>query len=331
MGTGAHTRGPSRYHFGSAAPHPAAADGSRGPPRPATLLLHTPGMALPPALLAFDAAVAWPVWMAAGVVALTSAFWFSRRDEDGEPDAESSAASPAGRSPEDAIRIRELQEAVDELTRLRAAAVEAAQRRDEFLTTIAHELRQPAERHPRLDAGARAAPRPARGRPRRAPRHPAQRAPPAAAPGRSGRHVPCGQRRAPHRAATDAHPGGARRGLPGRASRVGAQGHRSRLRRRFPGHRQRRRATPPAGAPQPALERDPLHPDRRHHLGPGDAKRQRGVDHPQRHRRGDRSRVPAARVRAVPAAAGRACRAIRRRSGWAWRWRGSSSSGTAAA
>ena len=101
-------------------------------------------MALPPALLlAFDAAVAWPVWMVASVVAVSSAFWFSRRDDDGEPADESSRTSPAGRSAEDVIRIRELQETVDELTRLRAAALEAAQRRDEFLTTISHELRSP--------------------------------------------------------------------------------------------------------------------------------------------------------------------------------------------
>ena len=77
------------------------------------------------------------------MVALSSAFWFSRRGDDGEPADESSSTSPAGRSAEDAIRIRELQETVDELNRLRAAALEAAQRRDEFLTTISHELRSP--------------------------------------------------------------------------------------------------------------------------------------------------------------------------------------------
>ena len=101
-------------------------------------------MALPPAqLLAFDAAVAWPGWALACVIALFSAFWFSRRGDDGEPADESARTSPAGRSAEDAIRIRELQETVDELNRLRAAALEAAQRRDEFLTTISHELRSP--------------------------------------------------------------------------------------------------------------------------------------------------------------------------------------------
>jgi len=101
-------------------------------------------MALPPAaLLAFDAAVGWPVWVLACVIALSSAFWFSRRGDDGEPGDASSTTGPAGRTTEDAIRIRELQETVDELTRLRAAALEAAQRRDEFLTTISHELRSP--------------------------------------------------------------------------------------------------------------------------------------------------------------------------------------------
>lgn len=102
-------------------------------------------MALPPALLlALDATVAGPLWMLACVIALSSAFWFSRRSGDGDPaDDESAGNSPAGRSLEDSIRIRELQETVDELTRLRAAALEAAQRRDEFLTTISHELRSP--------------------------------------------------------------------------------------------------------------------------------------------------------------------------------------------
>ena len=65
----------------------------------------------------------------------------ARRRRDAADD--SSRTGPAGRSAEDAIRIRELQETVDELTRLRAAALEAAQRRDEFLTTISHELRSP--------------------------------------------------------------------------------------------------------------------------------------------------------------------------------------------
>jgi signal transduction histidine kinase/ActR/RegA family two-component response regulator len=101
-------------------------------------------MALPPTLvLAFDAAVAWPGWALAGVLALASAFWFSRRDDGGEASGESPPASSADRSAEDAIRIRELEETVDELNRLRAAALEAAQRRDEFLTTISHELRSP--------------------------------------------------------------------------------------------------------------------------------------------------------------------------------------------
>jgi CheY-like chemotaxis protein len=45
--------------------------------------------------------------------------------------------------PDDAARIRELQEAVEELTHSRAAALEAAQRRDGFVTTISHELRSP--------------------------------------------------------------------------------------------------------------------------------------------------------------------------------------------
>jgi CheY-like chemotaxis protein len=44
---------------------------------------------------------------------------------------------------DDAARIRDLQSTIEELTRLRAAALEAGQRRDEFLTLISHELRSP--------------------------------------------------------------------------------------------------------------------------------------------------------------------------------------------
>jgi signal transduction histidine kinase/ActR/RegA family two-component response regulator len=72
------------------------------------------------------------------VLALIGAFWFARGD-----DAARDAPRP-GQPPQDAAaRIRELQETVDELTRARAAALEAANRRDEFLLTISHELRSP--------------------------------------------------------------------------------------------------------------------------------------------------------------------------------------------
>jgi CheY-like chemotaxis protein len=47
------------------------------------------------------------------------------------------------RSPDAEARIRALQDDVDELMRARAAAVETARRRDEFVNTIAHELRSP--------------------------------------------------------------------------------------------------------------------------------------------------------------------------------------------
>ena len=101
-------------------------------------------MAFPSALsFAFYATVAWPVWVLASIVALSSAFWFSRRGDDGGSSDEPRPDNPASRAAEDAIRIRELQETVDELNRLRAAALEAAQRRDEFLTTVSHELRSP--------------------------------------------------------------------------------------------------------------------------------------------------------------------------------------------
>jgi len=90
--------------------------------------------------LAASATVAWPLWGAILVV-LASAFWFGRRSEDDAADESPEAA--ASRRSEEAIRIRELEETVDELTRLRTAALEAAKRRDEFLTTISHELRSP--------------------------------------------------------------------------------------------------------------------------------------------------------------------------------------------
>jgi CheY-like chemotaxis protein len=52
-------------------------------------------------------------------------------------------AAATASATDDAARIRQLEATIDELTRTRAAALEAAQRRDEFLTTISHELRSP--------------------------------------------------------------------------------------------------------------------------------------------------------------------------------------------
>jgi CheY-like chemotaxis protein len=46
-------------------------------------------------------------------------------------------------APDIAARIRDLEETIEELTWARIAAVEAVQRRDEFLTTLSHELRSP--------------------------------------------------------------------------------------------------------------------------------------------------------------------------------------------
>lgn len=97
--------------------------------------------------LAVHATLVWPLWVAAFLLVLGGALWFSQRGAEGdEPEG---TGSPEGeddarrRALEDAIRIRELQDTVDELTRLRAAALEASQRRDEFLTTISHDLRSP--------------------------------------------------------------------------------------------------------------------------------------------------------------------------------------------
>jgi signal transduction histidine kinase/CheY-like chemotaxis protein len=85
---------------------------------------------------------AWPV---AWLLWLSGAVWLGKGDGDaesggGDRPVEEAAVRRAG---DDAARIRELQDAVDELTRWRAATLEASQRRDEFLTTISHELRSP--------------------------------------------------------------------------------------------------------------------------------------------------------------------------------------------
>ncbi len=90
--------------------------------------------------LAVSASASWPLWV--GLVlflVLAGAVWLEHRDRDEEP-----APGPAPDDAADgAARIRELQATVDELMRSRAAAVEVAQRRDEFLTIISHELRSP--------------------------------------------------------------------------------------------------------------------------------------------------------------------------------------------
>lgn len=58
--------------------------------------------------------------------------------------AGSGGGEAAGRAqPDDAARIRELEDTIEELTRARDAALEAARRRDEFVTTLSHELRSP--------------------------------------------------------------------------------------------------------------------------------------------------------------------------------------------
>ena len=86
-------------------------------------------------VVAVSAQHTWLPAAAAGLVLLASALWFTRPSDD----------APAPREPEptDADRVRELQAIVDELTRSRAAALEAAERRDECLATVSHELRSP--------------------------------------------------------------------------------------------------------------------------------------------------------------------------------------------
>jgi signal transduction histidine kinase/ActR/RegA family two-component response regulator len=96
--------------------------------------------------LASAVTLAWPVW-AVWAAGLAAAFWFSQRGggtgDDPGSRSDDSGAGDANRSSDDARRIQELQETVDELTRLRAAALEVSQRREEFVATISHELRSP--------------------------------------------------------------------------------------------------------------------------------------------------------------------------------------------
>ncbi len=91
-------------------------------------------------LLASLATVGWPACVTAFVPLLAGTLWMSHGGAKDDPQG----GDAAGRGESaDAIRIRELQETVDELSRLRAAALEASQRGDEFLTTLSHELRSP--------------------------------------------------------------------------------------------------------------------------------------------------------------------------------------------
>jgi signal transduction histidine kinase/CheY-like chemotaxis protein len=71
--------------------------------------------------------------------AVLAAFWLSQRGNAGQGHAEPPDRGDAS----EGARIVELQETVDELTRLRAVALEVAQRREEFIATISHELRGP--------------------------------------------------------------------------------------------------------------------------------------------------------------------------------------------
>jgi signal transduction histidine kinase/ActR/RegA family two-component response regulator len=91
-------------------------------------------------VLAAAATLEWPGWSYAWLVLATGIFSLSGGRGDGR---RGEAEAAAARTAEDAARIRELQDTVEELTRLRAAALEASQRRDEFLATISHELRSP--------------------------------------------------------------------------------------------------------------------------------------------------------------------------------------------
>lgn len=83
-------------------------------------------------------AIAWPCWVALVLMAGLTTMWLVRRWP-----RLSQAAHDDGVIERAEARIEELRGTIDELTRARAAAVEAADRRDEFLATISHELRSP--------------------------------------------------------------------------------------------------------------------------------------------------------------------------------------------
>ena len=81
--------------------------------------------------------IAWPCWVALLLMIGLSGAWLVRHWPRLAPATRDGAAEHAD------TRIEELRGTIDELTRARAAAVEAADRRDEFLATISHELRSP--------------------------------------------------------------------------------------------------------------------------------------------------------------------------------------------
>jgi len=94
-------------------------------------------------VLAAHATLVW-AWPVAWLLWLSGAVWLGKSDGDadsgGDRPVEEAAVQRAG---DDAARIRELQDTIDELTRWRAATLEASERRDEFIVGISHELRGP--------------------------------------------------------------------------------------------------------------------------------------------------------------------------------------------
>lgn len=92
---------------------------------------------------AFAAHAAWPAWLAFSLALLGSAFWLNRARNAADDEGGGVSEPVRAQSDDTAGRVRELQDSIDELTRAKAAALEAAHRRDEFVTTISHELRSP--------------------------------------------------------------------------------------------------------------------------------------------------------------------------------------------
>jgi signal transduction histidine kinase/ActR/RegA family two-component response regulator len=87
--------------------------------------------------LGLSGSVTWPCWVALVLAAGLTMAWLARHR------SWLTSAAPDGAADRTDAQLQELRETVDELTRARATAVEASDRRDEFLATISHELRSP--------------------------------------------------------------------------------------------------------------------------------------------------------------------------------------------
>ncbi len=98
-------------------------------------------------LLALSSLPGWSAWAVLGLVLLSSTLWLKRRSDDDDETHPDSRGDPASADFAPAVdpgaHLRELEQTIEALTRSRAAALEAAHRRDELMYTISHELRSP--------------------------------------------------------------------------------------------------------------------------------------------------------------------------------------------